>query len=88
MILNLYPISLIASYKFCLSNGKEIDLHTYTETKEKSAQLLQNADILIPTHGNILAQFNKGRIKTILIKLNLLPLQARTTFLQGLTAFN
>lgn len=88
MILKLYPISLIASYKFCLSNGKEIDLHTYTETKEKSAQLLQNADILIPTYGNILAQFNKGRIKTILIKLTLLPLQARTTFLQGLTAFN
>lgn len=63
MVLKLYPISLIASYKFCLSKGKEIDLHTYTETKEKSPQPLQNADILITTYWNILAQFNKGRIK-------------------------
>lgn len=88
MILKLHPISLKASYKFCLSKGKEIDLHTCTEAKEKSAQLLQSADMFISTYGNILAQFNKGRIKTILIKLTLLPLQARTQFLQGLTAFN
>lgn len=56
--------------------------------KQKSSQPLQNADTLIPTYENILSQFNKGRIKTILIKLTLLPLQARTAFLQGLTAFN
>lgn len=88
MILKLYLISLKASYKFCLEKGKEIDLHTCTETKEKSAQLLQNADMLIPTYGKFLAQFNTGRIKPILIKLTLLPLQARTEFLQGLSAFN
>lgn len=49
MIFKLYLISIKASYKSCLSKGKEIDLHTNTETKEKSAQPLQNADMVLPT---------------------------------------